>query len=133
MKSGPTHYRIGALGAATGETVKTLRFWTEQGLLEAYRSDANYRCYGPDASTRVTFIRLAQATGFRLRDIKTLLFLADGSIKPCNEVKKLAEARLTDVQTQLQQLHAFAAALRDLVTLPSETCPDERCHFLPVP
>lgn len=125
------HYTIGALGAATGERPKTLRYWTDQGLLQADRTAANYRSYGPEASGRVAFIRSAQAAGFTLRDIKTMLELAGGDNKPCAEVKTLARARLSDVRAQLRQLRTLEAALVGLVTVPEAACPDERCTFLP--
>lgn len=125
------HYTIGALGEATGERPKTLRYWTEQGLLQAERSPANYRRYGLEAPDRVAFIRSAQAAGFTLRDIKALLELARSGNKPCAEVKTLAGARLSAVQAQLRQLHALEAALRKLATTPDTACPDERCAFLP--
>jgi MerR family transcriptional regulator, copper efflux regulator len=125
------YYTIGALGAATGERPKTLRYWTEQGLLQADRTAANYRSYGPKAPGSVAFIRLAQAAGFTLRDIKALLELAGGDDKPCAEVRALAQARLSDVQAQLRQLRTLEASLTGLATVSDAACPDERCAFLP--
>ena len=124
-------YTIGALGAVTGERPKTLRYWTDQGLLQADRTAANYRSYGPEASGSVAFIRSAKAAGFTLHDIKTLLELAGGDNKPCVEVKALAQARLFDVQAQLRQLRTLEAALVGLATVPDAACPNERCTFLP--
>jgi hypothetical protein len=36
---------IGDLANVTGETVKTLRYWTDQGLLDTERGENNYRYY----------------------------------------------------------------------------------------
>ena len=124
-------YTIGALGALTGEQPKTLRYWTERGLLQAERTEANYRSYGPEAADHVIFIRSAQAAGFTLRDIKALLELAERDKKPCAEVKTLAQARLSDVQARLRQLRKLETALTTLATVPEAACPDERCAFLP--
>lgn len=125
------HHTIGALGKATGERPKTLRYWTEQGLLQADRTSSNYRTYGLAALDTVAFIRTAQAAGFTLRDIKTLLGLANTQQKPCNEVKTLAQLRLSEVQAQLRQLRRLESSLKELAAAPVTACPDERCTFLP--
>lgn len=125
------YYTIGALGAATGERPKTLRYWTDQGLMQADRTATNYRSYGPEAPGRVAFIRSAQAAGFTLRDIKTLLELAGGDNKPCAGVKTLAQARLSDVQAQLRHLRTLEAALIGIATVPDAACPNEHCTLLP--
>lgn len=64
---------IGDLSATTGETVKTLRYWTDQGLLNTERGENNYRYYMPDMTQRAAFIRSTQALGFTLEDIKSIL------------------------------------------------------------
>ena len=124
-------YRIGELSTITGEARKTLRYWTDQELLTAERSPANYRLYGPEAVRTVAFIRSAQAAGFKLRDIKDLLRLASGDQRPCRDVKALARERLADVRRQLEQLRTFETTLTSLVTTPETTCPGETCTFLP--
>lgn len=125
------YYTIGALGKATGERPKTLRYWTEQGLLQAERTPSNYRTYGLEAVDTVAFIRTAQAVGFTLRDIEALLGLANIQQKPCSEVKTLAQLRLSEVQAQLCQLRRLESSLKELATTPVTACPDERCTFLP--
>ncbi len=57
---------IGSLAGRTGETIKTLRYWTDLGLLEAERGENGYRYYAEDMAERSTFIRSAQALGFTL-------------------------------------------------------------------
>ncbi|WP_083976187.1 MerR family DNA-binding transcriptional regulator [Kitasatospora azatica] len=54
--------RIGALAATTHTTTKTLRFYEQAGLLDLPpRTPGGYRDYPPTATTRVAFIRTAQA------------------------------------------------------------------------
>ena len=57
---------IGDLASVTGETVKTLRYWTDQGLLDTERGENNYRYYATDMTQRAAFIRSTQALGFTL-------------------------------------------------------------------
>lgn len=124
-------YRIGVLGDLTGETTKTLRYWTDLGLLVADRSAAGYRIYGAQAVERATFIRTAQTAGFRLRDIGDLLAFAEREGRPCRDVRALAAERLAAVRAQLARLRAYEASLTDLAAAPDAACPDERCAFLP--
>ena len=56
--------RIGELASRTGESVKTLRYWSERGLLETARGDNGYRLYAEASLSRVSFIRSAQRLGF---------------------------------------------------------------------
>ena len=48
---------IGELARSAGLTAKTVRFWSDQGLLPpAGRTPAGYRLYGPDALGRLGLI-----------------------------------------------------------------------------
>jgi DNA-binding transcriptional MerR regulator len=59
--------RIGGLGAASGTTTKTLRFCEESGLLPQTQRAANgYRDHGPEALSRLDFIRRGRLAGLRL-------------------------------------------------------------------
>ncbi|MEC5193110.1 MULTISPECIES: MerR family transcriptional regulator [unclassified Arthrobacter] len=49
--------RIGELSAATGVSVRSLRYYEEQGLLSADRTGSGQRLYGPDAPARVGLIQ----------------------------------------------------------------------------
>ena len=46
---------IGQLARRSGVPVRTIRFWSDEGILpETDRSAAGYRRYGPDAVARLT-------------------------------------------------------------------------------
>ena len=77
---------IGQLARSVGVPDSTIRFYERSGLLRpAGRTAGNYRYYGPDAGDRLTFIRAAQAVGFELSDIKSMLAFQDGRVAPCAE------------------------------------------------
>jgi DNA-binding transcriptional MerR regulator len=96
---------IGQLAKSVGLSDSTIRFYERSGLLRpAGRTASNYRYYGPDASDRLTFIRAAQAAGFELSDIKSMLAFQDGHVAPCSEVHSLVTARLKSVRGQLRKL-----------------------------
>jgi len=96
---------IGQLAKSVGVPDSTIRFYERSGLLRpSGRTASNYRYYGPDAGDRLTFIRAAQAAGFELSDIKSMLAFQDGRVAPCAEVQSLVMARLKGVRGQLRKL-----------------------------
>ena len=96
---------IGELAKSVGVPDSTIRFYERSGLLRpSGRTASNYRYYGPDAGDRLTFIRAAQAAGFELSDIKSMLAFQDGRVAPCAEVQTLVMARLKGVRGQLRKL-----------------------------
>ncbi len=96
---------IGQLAKSVGVLDSTIRFYERVGLLRpAGRTAANYRHYGPEARERLGFIRAAQAAGFELTDIKSMLAFQDGRVAPCGEVLALVNSRLSGVRGQLRKL-----------------------------
>lgn len=69
----PLH-SIGALARLTGLTVKTIRFWSDAGVVPpAGRTPAGYRLYGPDALARLGMVRTLRELGVRLAVIRQVL------------------------------------------------------------
>ena len=102
---------IGELAAATGETVKTLRYWTDLGLLPARRGENRYRRYGPDAPTRAAAVRSAQALGLSLADVARLLTACDERGGCRDEARCELEARLSQVRRQIEELRMLETAI----------------------
>lgn len=123
--------RIGELAALTGEHVRTLRFWTDRGLLSVARADNTYRVYGPDAQQRVAFIRSAQALGLTLETIARLLDLAQTQRRPCVQVLAELEARREAVRQQIATLVMVEQALSERLQEAQQPCGDSGCRFLP--
>ena len=78
----PALLAIGQLAAESGEPVKTLRYWTDLGLLPPERAESGYRRYPADSAERVQFIRSAQRVGFRLGGIARILSVRSDGLQP---------------------------------------------------
>jgi DNA-binding transcriptional MerR regulator len=128
--------RIGELATATGITTKTLRFYEETGLLPRTERAANgYRDYGPQALSRLDFIRRGQAAGLTLAQIHQVIDIRDAGEAPCHHVYQLLTARLVDVDRQIADLEVLRAALlrrRDhAATADPSSCPaDTVCRYV---
>jgi DNA-binding transcriptional MerR regulator len=117
---------IGHLAAETGEGVKTLRYWTDLGLLEHRRTASGYRTYTAESVERVQFIRSAQRVGFTLGEITRILRLRAEGHKPCVEVQEELHAHLQAVRQQLTQLQVLEAELAGRLAY-AQTHPDPKC------
>ncbi len=125
---------IGQLAKATGRTVKTLRYWTNLGLLEAERGENGYRYYREDVSQRIAFIRSAQEFGFTLSEIQDILTLRASGAKPCEHVRTRLEAHLVAVRSRIAELEALErdleARLRWAEAHPEPECQMDGCVYL---
>ncbi len=97
---------IGALSERTGVSVRTLRFYSDEGLLKPLlRSRSGYRLYGDEHVGRVALIRSLREAGVSLEEIRAVL-LGDASRE---DVLRL---RLRAVEGRIAELAELANALR---------------------
>ncbi|WP_020120132.1 MerR family transcriptional regulator [Streptomyces canus] len=74
MDDGGTFHSIGDLARQTGLTVKTIRFYSDEGIVTpADRTHAGYRRYGPEAVARLAFVRTLRELGLGLAAIRQIL------------------------------------------------------------
>ena len=112
-----THLKIGELAKQTGLTVGTLRYYSDLGLLQPLqRGDNGYRYYSQNASRQVEFIKKAQAIGFTLEEIKTILDVRDRGEKPCILVQDLLEQKIEQLEIQIQKMSLFKQELEEYHT-----------------
>jgi MerR family mercuric resistance operon transcriptional regulator len=105
---------IGRLATAAGVHVETIRYYQRRGLLEApRRPSGGVGRYGETALARLRFIRRAQALGFTLAEIGELLRLE--RTPDCGRARRLASAKLADVEGKLADLERMRATLATLV------------------
>lgn len=60
---------IGELSKRTGVATSALRFYEEQGLIDADRAESGHRRYAQATIRRVSFIKIAQEVGLSLHEI----------------------------------------------------------------
>ncbi len=101
---------IGQVAQAVGVATTALRYYEREGILSpTNRSNAGYRLYDETAVRRLRFVRSAQAVGFTLDDIRSLLQV-DGE-SSCKEVQRLIERRLAEGNAKLADLKRVRTAL----------------------
>jgi MerR family mercuric resistance operon transcriptional regulator len=114
MSKQPVNMSIGAMAAAAGVKIETVRFYQRKGLLPTpKRLDGEIRRYGADEVARVKFVKAAQRLGFSLVEVGALLKLDDGT--HCKEAREMAEEKLTDVRAKLRDLRRIESALETVI------------------
>ncbi|MBU8541865.1 MerR family transcriptional regulator [Falsiroseomonas tokyonensis] len=107
---------IGELARRTGVKATTIRWYEGVGILPPPdRSRGGHRLYGPTHLARLTFLWRARQLGIPLDEIRTLLALADHSIRDRAKVHAVASARLADVERRLHRLAEFRDELERTV------------------
>ena len=108
--------KIGELAKAAATKVETVRYYEQIGLLAPpARSASNYRDYGAEHLSRLSFIRRARDLGFTLEAVRGLLTLADNRAQPCEAVDAIASAHLTEVDRKIADLQALRGELNRVV------------------
>jgi DNA-binding transcriptional MerR regulator len=113
MSSEKSFYRSGELAKLAGVSSDTLRHYERKGVLVRPLRKANdYRQYPASALQRVRLIRRALAVGFTLKELASVLSVRDRGGAPCMEVRALAVAKLSDIETRLREMTELRKELR---------------------
>ncbi|WP_043464696.1 MerR family transcriptional regulator [Kitasatospora sp. MBT66] len=107
--------RIGELAARTGVSVRLLRYYEEQGLLEPRRPAGGQRRYDEDAPAVVRNIRALLGAGLSTSAIRDVLpcVNGDGAVAAC--MLEVLEQRLDLIDTQMLALGASRVAPAGIV------------------
>lgn len=119
---------IGNLAKQAEVTVETIRYYQRIGLLdEPGKPFSGYRHYPHHAITRIRFIKRAQQAGFTLKEITQLLSLDDDH---CSDVRKIAEQKCQQIDTQIKDLTALRNVLDSLVKGCQNDSSAEHCSLI---
>ncbi|MEU8840535.1 MerR family transcriptional regulator [Streptomyces roseus] len=102
--------RIGELAKRAGVSVRSVRYYEEQGLLHSTRSASGQRHYTQDEVERVTFIQRLYAAGLSSRTIAELLPCVDS---PSKETSDAALTRMAQERDRLSEHIADLVRTRD--------------------
>ena len=107
--------RISELARAGEVGVETVRFYQRKGLLAAPSGGAiGGRHYGSDDVRRLRYVRKAQAAGFSLAEIATLIDLDRTDDRA--RARHMARERLAALEAQIAQLEEARASLAKLAS-----------------
>lgn len=98
------------------EDLATLaRYYEQAGLLPVpNRTAGNYRTYKAEHFRFLQFIRKLRDLGFTLEEVRELLQLASNRRKACDEVDRITQQHLANVEEKIRDLEKLASELRRL-------------------
>ncbi|MCC3371744.1 MerR family transcriptional regulator [Cohnella sp. REN36] len=108
--------KIGELSARTGVSIRSLRYYEEQGLLTPVREANGYRTYSPYAEEQVRTIQLYLQLGLSTEQISGFLTCVLQHPETfCREVLPVYEQKLREIEEQIEQLGRIKTNLQDRI------------------
>ena len=105
---------IGDVADAAGVGIETIRYYERRGLVpQPGKAAGAYRRYGAGHVDRIRFIKRAQALGFSLEEVESLLELEDGADR--RSIRRIAAARLEDTRRRIADLRRIEGVLAHLL------------------
>ena len=103
---------IGELARRSGVAPSALRFYEEQGLIRARRTDGNQRRYERAMLRRIAFVQAGKAAGIPLRRIRdALATLPENRIPTRRDWERLSKRWQEDIDRRIATLEALRGRL----------------------
>jgi DNA-binding transcriptional MerR regulator len=114
--------RIGEVASRSGVSVRALRYYEEQGLLESERSPSGQRRYAEDAVGRVHFIQQLYAAGLSSKDVLEVLPCVHTGIATPEMLTRLVEQR-DGIVRQIAELTQARERLDEVIRISHDHVP----------
>lgn len=109
--------RIGQVAQASGLPVKTVRFYSDEGLIHAVsRSEGGYRLFAPAVVGELSLIRALRTMDVPLPELKRILEVRRQGHCNCNALKSSIQTRIQSIDQRLTELVAMKAELAQLLS-----------------
>src|SRR5580704_10651082 len=95
---------IGKLAEESGVPASTIRYWERIRVLPQPARVSGRRRYPPDAVHRLAVLRLAQACGFHLPEMRRLLHGFAEGVAPSSRWRELARQKQAELDTRMSQM-----------------------------
>ena len=123
--------KIGELAKLTGCSVQTIRYYEKEQLLPSTRrSEGNFRLYDEASADQLLFIKLCRGLDLSLSEIRQVLALKRSPGAQCDEVNRMMEAHIHQVEARIRELTQLHEQLRALRSHCSNQRTVEQCGIL---
>lgn len=122
-------YTIARLAAAAGVHIETIRYYQRLRLVpEPPRPLGGIRRYTEADADRLRFIKRAQAMGFTLVEVESLLKLQ--ARRSCHATRELAATRLRLVDARIRELRGLRKELAGLIADCDANTQEAKCPVI---
>ena len=109
--------KIGAVAARTGISVKTIRFYCDQGLLQpSCRSEGRYRLFDGSVDGDLALIRTLRGLDIPLPTITAVLKARRSGVCTCNNLQATIRDKAGEIQQRIANLQSLHAELNGLLS-----------------
>jgi len=120
--------KIGAVAAQSGVSVKTIRFYCDQGLLRpSGRSEGHYRLFDASVYGELALIRTLRGLELPLPTIKAVLEARRSGVCTCDQLQATIRAKAGEIEQRIADLQSLQNELNGLLNS------WERCGGRPAP
>ena len=107
--------RIGEMAKISGFSVKTIRFYCDQGLLHTARSEGRYRIFSSESLAELEIIRALRSMDVPIAELARILEVRRAGVCNCLVLKDSIAAKMTSIDARLEELQAMKAELARLL------------------
>lgn len=108
--------KIGDVSARSGLTVKTIRFYCDEGLIHPVsRSDGGFRLFSSDVFAELTFIRTLRALEIPLPDVLKILESRRSGVCTCASLRDTIRTKAGDIEAKITALREMHVELMELL------------------
>ncbi len=108
--------RIGEVSRRSGLPVKTIRFYSEEGLIHpSGRSEGGYRLYGEEVFEELTLIRTLKSMEIPLQDVRQILESRRSGFCTCTALQERIRGKAGEIEQKIAALHDLRLELQNLL------------------
>jgi MerR family copper efflux transcriptional regulator len=104
--------KIGEVARRSGLTVKTIRFYCDEGLIQpTSRSEGGYRLFAEGVFAELTLIRTLRAMEIALPDVRQILEARRSGVCTCRDLKGRIRGKAGEIGEKIEALQGLQAEL----------------------
>ena len=108
--------RIGEMAKISGFSVKTIRFYCDQGLLLTARSEGGYRIFSPESLAELEIIRALRSMDVPISELARILEVRRAGICNCSTIKNSISTNMASIDSRIQMLQMMKSELTRLLS-----------------
>lgn len=108
--------KIGAVASRSGLTVKTIRFYCDEGLIQpSSRSEGGYRLFDEGVFAELALIRTLRAMEISLPDVRRILDARRSGICTCSDLKARIRSKAGEIGEKIVAMQNLQSELFGLL------------------
>jgi len=108
--------RIGEIAKISGFSVKTIRFYCDQGLLHTARSEGKYRLFSLESLAELEIIRALRSMDVPISELARILEVRRAGICNCSVIKDSISTNMASIDSRIEMLQMMKSELARLLS-----------------